>query len=400
MGYDRLDRILAGRAGFRFAAALTIMAAILPIAVAWGEGNPDEIDLDVVASVMDARESASLPFVFSFSATETLSGEASQTRTYHGTVAWGRETQLFRFHVRVAKAAAQEVMPATDPLETEKVSRRTPGQLLTFWRPNLPAEAEWQGLLTDRLVPDHFTPAQCGLFRLDLAGKPFSELVRRKVARAVGRENLDGIGPCVKILTDWTTDFGSDSDKPAVLWLSEAHGYYPVRVVFYIHDTNDRWTTRDPLVIKGRDYCQRLILTVQRLVPLGQAWLPELCAIEAPYRVGSSVVRFETDASTVRGGAQFTQGDLMIPAVIDRVVVQDRIEGGSHLYGSGPDDVSAEELDALVAQAHNSGVSQAGECPSRSVPHWLWIVVPLAASLLGAAAWAFRRRRRRLGADS
>ncbi|MGE0193922.1 MAG: hypothetical protein AB7T63_17995 [Planctomycetota bacterium] len=149
--------------------------------------------------------------------------------------------------------------PQGPPMDTlEVVVDRT---LTVLRRPASSTDVPWKGARSRGRQLFTPSPLGMGLCVLGAAGQPLSAYLTSSRARVVGLEHIEPFGACVIVETDWSQlgteplpAVGSEEARPARLWLSMAHGAYPVRGRLYAGDASDVMAQEPTLRVKERSY--------------------------------------------------------------------------------------------------------------------------------------------------
>ncbi|MFQ5845941.1 MAG: hypothetical protein ACE5JG_13235, partial [Planctomycetota bacterium] len=370
------------RGCFRVLILLLLWPAAAP-RPALAQGTPP--DPGAIADVMAALEAALIPYRVEYRVVDRREGGTLWSNAYHGSFFEGRNAFIRRLVRYTSKRPSADAFRREDFVRTEFI-HASASQLLMLWRRLEPAPGAWNARILTRgnprddgvLIPAHFG--------LELVSRSVSGFLRRPSARVVGREDI-GSFRCWKVLVDLVDEQRCEIRVPVALWLSEEHGFHPVKIAVYWRAESkaaQKYVDDHDMVLDGTTFRAWSVRFVDELMPVGDAWFPVRCRQLVLFEMSRGVITLEVDRETARFGEQVTSEDASLPGAV--------LSDGSKC---GPKrEVSAAELAAWMG-------GEGGELAApRRGPGAIPVLVFLAG--LGLAALLFGRLRfgRRAGSRS
>jgi len=372
---------------------LVIHRLVLAVAVAVPRASAEELPrVSVIANVMAAREEATSPYWLRYKVVERRAGHIYWAFTFNGSVYRDRTTLIrrlkkFAHHPKRGGVFDQDAHTVMDSIAV-LAKGTAPFQL---WRPEASQDSVWHGASGSRQLPTidgYWTPARFGLH---LAGKAYSEYVRGPSSRVVGRVRL-GQFDCIEVYTDLRDGSGMPP-APLVLWLSEAHGYYPIQIALYIDvRVGNRYVEGKVLRVERETYKPKMLMITEKLIAVGPGWLTSRGRKPSLLRESHGEMTLEVDEPTLRYGDAIDKKCYSL-ADVNRAVVVGAF-GGHYVIGSGPHDVSPDRLRELAKTVRGESLGLYRAPIDKRTNPWVLVSIAVCSGLAGYGVWAWRRRSR------
>ena len=336
-----------------------------------------EPDLQAIAAVMRAREAASYPYWMRFRVAREGkfwphaqdgwildAGESLLRRSN----AWRLKKPMSRATHEAAHERIEVIDLAILGESTVQLSRRK-GESNSSWR--------GRSIRRKHMFNHWAMPSKFGLVYWDL---PVSQWFVDGTPSFIGREAVNG-RPCLKVLIDLLTINGEVAGPPPifplVLWLSEEHGYYPLRVATYSRRREGGAPTdftRDGITYKiTRD------VTTDELVRFGDAWLPVRGRYRVVGRSNPGEISFEAEVDSIRVGD--IPQSLYALADVERAEVRESPQGDTYLLEYRPSEAQRDGF--------NHGLVRLPD--DERIPNWMFAVMIAAGLAIGGLIAAGRR---------
>jgi len=338
----------SGRRCGRAAGLLTCRLVATFVLLAFGRtaaGEPGSDDSLAIAAVMEAREGSTIPFELAYRVTDWREGGGEPHFKSDVTLSCSAEARLMR---RILPLSELLIGGADPGARVENVLLEKDGRVVDVNRRLDTSAIVWHGKITrDRAILVDFDSIL--RFGLLCVGRPFSQLMTQEGAVALGRETVAGT-PCVGFRLD-VVGTGPAVVTPIDVWLSPAHGYYPMRIINYAKSgTPISFLATERIRLAGVEWGAVASLDIEKLVAVGTAWLPERASLRS--RVGTTAreIRITVNPASVRHGADVAfHGD--VPADIRRAVVRNELTGVTETIGVDPFAVASSDIDEVATLA-------------------------------------------------
>lgn len=360
-------------------------------------------DVTTVNAVISAREAAMDPVAFEFRGTSSVGDRPTPPRDMeHATVVWSS-----RFRSGVLNYRGHGTPPDGDIYAPARgggmdvIQLVSQGVTTALGRPSGASDDAWKGARGTGLQFEAPSPLHAGICVLGVIDASLGSIVTPERAKIVGQEAIDGFGDCLVVDCDWTlppTDHpaapGSESARPARLWLLPSRGYYAVRGRLFYSNPSGRFDSTDPLTVHGRDYHEFLSWDVTSFVDGTSAPLPRKCTVRSRFANGIAVMTYAIEDASVVLGAPAERVREAILRSIGRAHVRDRSTQKNLILSYEDIDVPESRLDEIAKMIP----SPAGDAEpievTRGRPYWAYLIAALVGLLGGVFAVSVVWRRR------
>ena len=376
-----------------------VLAGAILLALGVPEAGADATDdtglptLADVLAVMQAREASTTPFLLEFAAETHWSERVYWPGVYTGTLA--RSTD--RFTIRRKEYLPREHgdrYVETDHYLIDRIIISQPGEAVYLMRGVDAVVPGWKGRISARTEDDgRYTPAAFGLFLWDW--KPASTYLTRPCATITGRIVRDGQS-CITALGDMSGSGDTSAKIPMLFWLSETHGYFPVRIEVYTRKGKrayDDLAGDDVSLPDGTSARLATSFVASELAPVNEGWVASRGERVVYQRTASYRTDVIVTPGSVRNAGDLSPSVFQLPPDVGQAVIQDNVSGGTRIIGKSPFDVSDAELEATAIAVRSDGVrSQTEVSLSHGPSVTLIVMVVLGGAFLGCAVGVASRR--------